>query len=97
MDEEGYALNTDYQFNLMVALDENYTLIGLKRLPRAKQKNRTAASQCAADYADRVPDIAQWLETRAARAGSIGGRTGRTKSRARKGAETDEAFLLYNK
>lgn len=65
VDEEGYALNTDYQFNLMVALDENYTLIGLKRLPRAKQKNRTAASQCAADYADRVPDIAQWLETHA--------------------------------
>lgn len=56
-DSDGYAQNCEYKFNKMQALDENYTLIGLKYLSRAKQKPRNAPSQSVGDYTDKVGDV----------------------------------------
>lgn len=59
---DGYLPDTTYCFNQMIALDETFTIIGLKNDP-ARQA-RTGNSQCVADYAERVGEleamIGQW-------------------------------------
>lgn len=53
--EDGYIEGTDYKFNRMVAMDEVFTVVGIKHLPdRVVSK---AASQSVADYEDKVNDI----------------------------------------
>lgn len=64
VDEDGYALDTEYKFNKMVALDDTYTLIGLKYAPKAKQKKSNAPSQCVVDYIDNVADVKALLQAR---------------------------------
>ena len=68
VDQDGYVQRTDYKFNQMVALDEHYTIVGLKYVTQASNKSReTRTSQCVADYAERIPDLIQLLtnETKA--------------------------------
>lgn len=62
VDEEGYALDTEYKFNKMLALDDTYTLIGVKYAPKAKQKKSNAPSQCVADYIDNVANVKAYLQ-----------------------------------
>ena len=60
-EEDGYMKNTEYKFNKMISLDENYTLIGLKYLPRKKNKKSTQKSQRVDDYVDNIKDIEDYL------------------------------------
>lgn len=62
VDEEGYVPGTEYKFNKMLALDDTYTLIGVKYAPKAKQKKSNALSQCVADYIDNVADVKAYLQ-----------------------------------
>ena len=60
-EEDGYMKNTEYKFNKMISLDENYTLIGLKYLPRKKNKKSTQKSQRVDDYVENIKDIENYL------------------------------------
>lgn len=59
--EDGYVENSDLKFSRMVSMDDVFTVVGLKREKRKLQKS-TAASQCVADYEDRVKDIEKILD-----------------------------------
>lgn len=58
--EDGYVGDSDVKFARMVAMDEVFTVVGLKR-EKKKAKKSTAASQCVADYVDQVKDIEKLL------------------------------------
>jgi hypothetical protein len=55
--DDGYVKGTDYKFNRMDALDENYTLIAVKFLRKAKAKTDNRPSGRVGDYTDKVKDI----------------------------------------
>ncbi|ULQ59509.1 YdeI/OmpD-associated family protein [Brucepastera parasyntrophica] len=60
VDDDGYFENTLYKFNIMVSLDNVFTIVGLKYTDRSvtiKQR----PSQRSADYAGKVPGIAEKL------------------------------------
>lgn len=62
-DEDGYVRGTDYKFNRMVALDENYTLVALKFLPKTKAKSdNNRPSGRVEDYLDKLKDIEDFLK-----------------------------------
>ncbi|KMK76941.1 YdeI/OmpD-associated family protein [Alkalihalobacillus pseudalcaliphilus] len=54
--EDGFVENSDIKFARMVSMDDVFTVVGLKR-EKYKTKKSTAASQCVADYEDKVKDI----------------------------------------
>ncbi|QWH12257.1 hypothetical protein EXW38_13230 [Bacillus mycoides] len=54
--EDGYVGNSDIKFARMVSMDDVFTVVGLKR-EKKKVKKTPAASQCVADYADRIQDV----------------------------------------
>ncbi|WP_002147630.1 YdeI/OmpD-associated family protein [Bacillus cereus] len=54
--EDGYIGNSDIKFARMVSMDDVFTVVGLKR-EKKKVKKTPAASQCVADYADRIQDV----------------------------------------
>lgn len=56
MDEDGYVFGSTIKFNKMVALNEIFTIVGLKNLPKRAQRS-TQPSQCVSDYVDRVSDL----------------------------------------
>ncbi|MCU7557170.1 YdeI/OmpD-associated family protein [Macrococcus capreoli] len=58
--DDGYIQGTDYKFNRMVSMDEVYTVVGIKYVPERKVSK--AASQCVADYADKVDDVIAILQ-----------------------------------
>ncbi|SCC30195.1 YdeI/OmpD-associated family protein [Bacillus mycoides] len=58
--EDGYVGNSDIKFARMVSMDDVFTVVGLKR-EKKKAKKTPAASQCVADYADRIQDVAALL------------------------------------
>ncbi|WP_077212219.1 YdeI/OmpD-associated family protein [Bacillus dakarensis] len=58
--EDGYVGDSDVKFARMVAMDEVFTVVGLKR-EKKKAKKSSAASQCVADYVDKVADIEKLL------------------------------------
>lgn len=60
MDKEGYVFGSTIKFNKMIALDEVFTIVGLKNIPRSSKKS-TQPSQCVADYIERVPELEQLL------------------------------------
>jgi hypothetical protein len=62
VNDDGYVKGTDYKFNRMVALDENYTLIAVKFLPKAKMKTDNRPSGRVGDYTDKVEDIENFLK-----------------------------------
>lgn len=61
-DEEGYVLNSNIKFSRMVALDDIFTVVGLKEDSKAKKGTSTKASQCVDDYIDLIPQIEKDLE-----------------------------------
>lgn len=54
--EDGYIGNSDVKFARMVSMDDVFTVVGLKR-EKKKVKKTPVASQCVADYEDKVKDI----------------------------------------
>ncbi|MGW6192950.1 YdeI/OmpD-associated family protein [Bacillus cereus] len=54
--EDGYVGNSEIKFARMVSMDEVFTVVGLKH-EKKKVKKTPAASQCVADYADRIQDV----------------------------------------
>ncbi len=61
-EEDGYVKNTEYKFNRMVALDENYTLIGTKYVSKKNVQPSNRPSASVNDYVDHVKDIAEFLK-----------------------------------
>lgn len=59
-EEDGYVKNTQYKFNMMVSLDENYTLIGLKYL--LKTKNKKIKKISSIEYVEKIIDIENYLK-----------------------------------
>lgn len=60
MDEDGYLFGSTIKFNKMVALNEVFTIVGLKNVSVKIQKS-TQPSQCVADYGDRIPELEDLL------------------------------------
>ncbi|WP_096200321.1 YdeI/OmpD-associated family protein [Bacillus sp. FJAT-45350] len=58
--EDGYVENSDVKFSRMVSMDDVFTVVGLKR-EKKKVKKSPAASQCVADYEERVKDVEKLL------------------------------------
>lgn len=58
--EDGYVGESDIKFSRMVAMDDVFTVVGLKR-EKKKAKKSSAASQCVADYVDNVKDVEKLL------------------------------------
>lgn len=58
---DGYYPNTTLKFNLMVALDDNYTVIGLKNVSK-KKMTKSSVSQCVDDYISYLPEISCFLQ-----------------------------------
>ena len=60
-EDSGFVKSTEYKFNKMVALDENYTLIGLKYDSKITKKSKNLPSQRVDDYVDFVDKIEEFL------------------------------------
>lgn len=58
--ENGYILNSIYKFNQMVKLDDDFTIVGLKKEPLKKQKAK--ASQRVLDYVEMIPTLMELLQ-----------------------------------
>lgn len=56
----GFVKDTDFKFNMMVSLDENYTLVAMKKVVEKKISNK--ASQCVDDYIEFIPNIEELLQ-----------------------------------
>ena len=63
VDENGYVPGTKMKFNRMLALDQNYTLLGLKLTDKIEVPSANKPSQKVADYVSRIPDIKAYLQT----------------------------------
>lgn len=55
MNAEGYVAGSRVKFNKMVALDDTFTVIGLKHTVRSRSDARPP--RCVTAFADRLPDI----------------------------------------
>lgn len=60
-DETGYIKGTAYKFNRMIALDENYTLVGVRHLSLVKSSSAKRAEARVSTYLDKVADILNYL------------------------------------
>ncbi len=56
VDDSGYPEGTELKFNLMVSLDDSYTIIGLKAVPRSTRPKKRP-SMCTSDYAHHISDL----------------------------------------
>lgn len=61
-EDDGYVKGTDYKFNRMLVLDENYTLVAVKYLPKLKAKISNRPSVRVRDYIDWIKDLEDFLE-----------------------------------
>ncbi|MFC7687812.1 YdeI/OmpD-associated family protein [Ureibacillus sp. GCM10028918] len=63
-DEEGYIGGSSIKFARMVALDDVFTVVGLKEDSKSKSTNKksTKASQCVDDYIEMIPQIEKDLQ-----------------------------------
>ena len=65
-DEDGYVHNTSYKFNLMLSLDDNYTIVAVKNLKRPKEAisshNVQRSSAKVDDYVDKIAYIEVFLK-----------------------------------
>lgn len=59
--EDGYIAGTNYKFNRMAALDEVFTVVGIKHV--IKKRNSKAASGRVDDYKNYIPEIIAFLQT----------------------------------
>lgn len=61
-DEDGYVPNSQLKFSRMVSLNETFTIVGFKSLPKKMKKTVCSkASQCVDDYIEHVEHIKQYL------------------------------------
>ncbi|WP_101842035.1 YdeI/OmpD-associated family protein [Halobacillus sp. Marseille-P3879] len=61
VEEGGYLKGSDVKFSRMVSMDDTFTVVGLKRQKKKAAAKSTAASQCVADYEERVKDVKELL------------------------------------
>ncbi|QCR34241.1 YdeI/OmpD-associated family protein [Lysinibacillus sp. SGAir0095] len=61
-DEEGYIKESTIKFARMVALDDVFTVVGLKEDAKSKNTQSTKASQCVDDYIEMIPQIEKDLQ-----------------------------------
>ena len=61
-EDDGYVKGTKFKFNKMLALDENYTLIGLKHLSKKDFKKSQKPSARVDDYIENIRDIEEFLK-----------------------------------
>jgi len=62
LDEDGYVRNSQIKFSRMVSLNETFTIVGLKSLPKKPKKaDSTKNSQCVDDYIEYVDHIKEYL------------------------------------
>ncbi|MFK4566762.1 YdeI/OmpD-associated family protein [Enterococcus sp. UD-01] len=54
-EEDGYVEGTTLKFNRMVSLDEIFTVVGIKNMP--KQQKKTTASASVKDYISFLPEV----------------------------------------
>ncbi|QST01232.1 YdeI/OmpD-associated family protein [Pontibacillus sp. ALD_SL1] len=54
--EDRYIPDTNIKFSRLVSMDEDYTIVGLKK-EKKKAKAKNSPSQCVADYEDRIEDV----------------------------------------
>lgn len=59
--EDGYISGSTIKFARMVALDDVFTVVGLKEESVSKNTNSTKASQCVEDYIEMIPQIEEDL------------------------------------
>lgn len=62
VDENGYVPGTKMKFNRMLALDQNYTLLGLKLTDKIEVPSANKPSQKVADYVSHIPNIKAYLQ-----------------------------------
>lgn len=60
-DEEGYIGQSNLKFARMVALDETYTVVGMKEATKLKIKGVKKNNPSADEYADYVPQVVAFL------------------------------------
>ncbi|WHY75372.1 YdeI/OmpD-associated family protein [Neobacillus sp. WH10] len=62
VDEEGYVSESKVKFSRMVSLNDVFTVVGLKSVPRKSKKTASSKnSQCVDDYIIHVDDIKNYL------------------------------------
>lgn len=61
-DEVGYIKESTIKFARMVALDDIFTVVGLKEDSKSKNIQSTKASQCVDDYVEMIPLIEKELQ-----------------------------------
>jgi len=62
VDDEGYVLESNVKFSRMVSLNDVFTVVGLKSVPRKTKKAASSKnSQCVDDYIIHVDDIRNYL------------------------------------
>jgi len=62
VDEEGYVFDSNLKFSRMVSLNEIFTVVGLKVMPKKTKKIASNKnSQCVDDYIDHIKDIKLYL------------------------------------
>lgn len=62
-DGDGKIPDTSLFFNLMVKLDDVFTIIGLRHMEGQKRSSENRPSQIAADYEEKIPELRSLLET----------------------------------
>lgn len=62
VDEAGYLPGSSLKFSRMVAMDETYTVVGIKEAGKEKKKKKTAASQRVVDYQAYIPTLKMELQ-----------------------------------
>ncbi|RLU53090.1 hypothetical protein DIY06_01435 [Streptococcus iniae] len=61
--DNGYVEGTTIKFNRMNALDDNYTLLGLKYTKEVEERSASKSSQKVADYVEKINDVKAYLTT----------------------------------
>ncbi len=59
-DEDGFVEGTPLKFSLMVALNDTFTIVGMKYLPEGDVKKNTVSARVD-DYVERIPELRSYL------------------------------------
>ena len=63
-EDTGFVEGTDFKFNKMLAIDENYTLVAVKKDSQRKDKKTKAPSARVDDYIAYIPEIEDYLKSK---------------------------------
>jgi len=61
-DEDGFVEGTQLKFSLMVALNDTFTIVGMKYLPEGDVK-KNAVSARVDDYVEKIPELRNYLSS----------------------------------